>query len=84
MLAAGTQDCKDHEVRIRKQPLLGFRTSGLGGACQRSKVPIPGQCAQVVQADTRQAGDLLIGKNLLARLDSHHFSASPVSMLAPA
>jgi hypothetical protein len=76
MLAARVQNREDHEIRIREKQLFGARTGGLGRAGQFAEVPIAGQSAEMVQANSGQAGNFVFGEELLARFDSHHVSAS--------
>ena len=72
MLAAWVKDGQNHQIRIREQPLLGFRAGSLSHARQSSEVFILGHRAEVIQADARQARNLVFGEEFLARLDSDH------------
>ena len=78
VLAARLDDGQDHEVRMRKEPLPGFGAGCWGGARERSEVLVPRKPAQVFNANAGQVGDLVLGEELLARLDSNHTGASRV------
>ena len=85
VLAAGVEDGQNHQVRIREQPLLGFRAGGFGHPRQSAQVLILGHGAEVIPADSRQARNLVFGEEFLARLDSDHDSRlSVTSMLMQA
>jgi hypothetical protein len=82
VLAAGLEDCKDHQIRIREQPLLGLRFGSFGRARQFPKVFVLGKGTKVILADACQPGNLVFREEFLARLDSDHFSRLSVpSML---
>src|SRR5579863_8404005 len=72
MLAARTEDVHNHQVRVRKQPLLGLGARGLGGPNQRAELLALSPTAEVIQADSRQAGDFVFREQLLARSNGDH------------
>ena len=71
MLATGMEHGHDHQIGVAEEPFLGPGSS-FGDTGQRSKVLVPRQASQMLVADACQAGDLFLGENLLARLDSDH------------
>jgi hypothetical protein len=85
VLAAWVKDGQNHQIRIRKQPLLGFRAGSFGHTRQSTQVFILGHRPEVIQADPRQARDLVLGEEFLARLDSDHmYRLTVTSMLKQA
>src|SRR5712692_207516 len=87
-LAARIQHRQDHQVRQRKQPLIGLLLRCLIHACDKAEVPPARQTVEMLQADPRQGGNLRVRKDLLARLDLDHAFAlnlpsSPDSERAP-
>src|SRR5580704_13675004 len=72
MVAARLQHGEDHQIGVRKKPLLGFGPGGFGSARDRSQVLILRELAQMVSADAREGDDFIFGEDFLARLDSHH------------
>src|SRR6266852_1945181 len=88
VLAARIQHRQDHQVRWRKQPLIGLLPRCLIRACDKAEVPPARQTVEMLQADPRQRGNLRVRKDLLARLDLDHAFAlnlpsSPDSERAP-
>src|SRR5271154_476434 len=71
MLATGMEHGHDHQIGVAEEPLPGAGRS-LRRTSLRSEVLNPRQAPQMLAADARQAGDLFLGENLLARLDSDH------------
>jgi hypothetical protein len=85
VLAAGLEDCKDHQIRIREEPLLGLRLGSFGRARYFPKVFVLGKGSKVILADACQPGNLIFCEEFLARLDSDHVSRLSVpSMLIQA
>jgi hypothetical protein len=76
MFATGAKNGEDHQVRVREEPLFGFRAGSFGDASQRSKVPIPGEATQVFQADASQTSNFVFGEDFLARFNSDHRCSS--------
>src|SRR3989449_1517681 len=72
VLAARIQHRQDHQVRLRKQPLIGLLPPCLIRECDKAEVPAARQTAEMLQADPRQRGNLSVRKDLLARLDLDH------------
>jgi hypothetical protein len=62
VFAALMQNRDDHQVGIRKQPLLGFGSRSFGYARELSEMFVESQSAQVIQADSRQPGNLVLGE----------------------
>ena len=71
VLAAGAEDRQNHQVGMGEKPLVGLVPGGFGRADQKSQVAAARQGTQVLQADSGQPGNLLLGEDLLARLDGH-------------
>ena len=76
MLAAWMEHGHDHQIGIAEEPFLGSSGS-FGHAIERSKVLVPRETAKMLAADASQAGDLFLGENLLARLNSDHRRGLP-------
>ena len=72
VFAALVKHSKDHQIRVREEPLFRFRFGGFRCASELSKMAIAGKAAQVFQADASQTRDFILGKELLTRLDSDH------------
>jgi hypothetical protein len=53
--------------------VIGLLPGTRGGARDRTQVFAARQVAQMVAADTGQAGDFLFGEDFLTRLDGDHF-----------
>src|SRR6267378_7400231 len=88
VLAARMQHRQDHQVRQRKQPLIGLLPRRLIRACDKAEVPPTRQTVEMLQADPRQSGSLRVRKDLLACLDLDHafglnLSSNPDSERAP-
>ena len=66
MFAARKKSGEDVKVGIREQPTFGMFTGGFGGANDGAQMPAAGYTVKMVDTDSREAGDLLIGKELLA------------------
>ncbi len=62
---------------MAEEPAVGLIPSSFGRAGQETQVTATGQGMQVLQADSGQSGNLLLGEDLLARLDGH----DPVKLL---
>ena len=71
VLAARAEDGQNHQVGMGEKPLVGLVPGGFGRADQKSQVAAARQGTQVLQADSGQPGNLLLGEDLLARLDGH-------------
>lgn len=65
-----------------EEPLIGLVPGGLSRTNQESQVAAARQGMQVFQADPRESGDFLLGKNLLARLDGHSGNTSQSLLVA--
>jgi hypothetical protein len=76
VLAAGMQNGEDHQIGVREKPFLGADASGFSCADQFAEMLVMGEGVQVIEANTRQAGYLILGECLLARLDTNHPAAS--------
>ena len=80
------QHHQDHQVRQRKQPLIGLLPRCLVRACDKAEVPPARQTVEMLQADPRQRGNLHVRKDLVARLDldlDHAFALNPPANLEP-
>ena len=51
VVAARLQDGEDHQVRVRKEPFLGFRSGDFGRVDDRAKVLVACKTAQMVGAN---------------------------------
>ena len=93
MFAARVQDRQHHKVGIREEPLLDAlagrfhvfagRLDLLSGSLRRardkSEMLAASHAAQVLQANPREARNLLRGEDLLARFDDDAHLASPIA-----
>jgi len=70
--AARKQRDQHHQVRQREQPLVRLLAGRFRGARDEAQVAAFREIADVIDANPSQAGDLRIGKNLLARFDGYH------------
>ncbi len=78
MLATRVKNSQDHQVGIGEQPLFGLRPGSLCGASEKSKVLAARKALEVIQADSREPGDFIRSKELLAGFDGDQFSLSPM------
>jgi len=78
MLATRVKNSQDHQVGIGEQPFFGLRTSGLRSASEKPEVLTARKALEVIQADSREPGDFIRGKELLAGFDGDQFSLTPV------
>jgi hypothetical protein len=76
VVAARMNRRQDHQVRMREQPLFDLDARGFRGVYQSPEMLIPGERLEVIEADTREAGDFIRRKELLARPDSNHLCTS--------
>lgn len=72
MCALGEQRHQHHQIRKRKQPLIGAQAGGFRGARDETEVAALRKIVHVLDANPRQAGNFRIGENLLARLYGDH------------
>jgi len=72
VLAAGIKDGQHHQVRIREQPLLRLGPCRFRRARQEAKMLAARHAAEMLQANARQARNLVFGEELLARLNCDH------------
>ena len=72
VFAARIQHRQDHQVRQRKQPLIGLLPRCLIRANDKAEVPPARQTVEMLQANPRQGGSLRVRKDLLAWLDLDH------------
>jgi hypothetical protein len=77
VLAARNEDCEDHQVGVREQPALGLFSGCPRGAGDGAEVFAARQVAQVLAADSGQAGDFFFGEDFLTRLDGDHYLYLP-------
>jgi hypothetical protein len=73
VFAARVKNGQNHQVRVREEPLFGFRSCGLGCARKSSQVAVSREASEMVQADPGQVRDFFFREEFLARLDSDHF-----------
>lgn len=78
MLATRVKNSQNHQIGIGEQPFFGLRSSSLSGASDETKVLAARKALEVIQADSREPGDFIRGKELLAGFDGDQFSLSPV------
>jgi hypothetical protein len=78
MLAARVKDRQDHQVGIGEQPFFGLRSGSFCGASEKTKVLAARKALEMIQADSREPGDFIRGKELLAGFDSDQFSLTPI------
>src|SRR5437762_3751020 len=66
------QGHQDHQVRKRKQPLIGAQAGGFRRPRDEAQMTALGKIVHVLDANPGQAGNLGIGEDLLARLYRNH------------
>jgi hypothetical protein len=76
MLAAGKQRREDAQVRMGKEPAFRRASSGSCSAHDRAKVLTAGNRKQMLGADSRQAGNFVIGESFLSGFDGDHYLSS--------
>jgi hypothetical protein len=81
VLAALVKDRENHQVRIREKALPSFGAGRFRSAHESPEMLVLRQAAQMFQANASQTGNFVLGKELLARLDSDHARLSPFWML---
>jgi hypothetical protein len=79
VLAAGMDDCKDHEIRIGEKPFARTSACSFGSARESAQVFVTGETTEVLEADTGERRNLFFGEELLARLDPDHLAPSVLS-----
>jgi hypothetical protein len=77
VLAARKQGGEDAQIRIGEQPAFDLPSGDAGSAHDGAEVFAAGHVAKMLGADSRQAGNFILGENLLSGLDSDH---SPPSL----
>ncbi len=77
------QHRQDHQVRQRKQPLIGVFPRCLIRACDKAEAPAARQAVEMLHADARQAGNLRVRKDLMAGLDLDHAFALIFPLMIP-
>ena len=70
--ALGKQRHQDHQVRQREQPLIRLFAGCFRRAGNEAQVAALRKIAKVIDADSREARNLCIGEDLLARLNRDH------------
>src|SRR5882762_3374491 len=70
--AAREQCHQDHQVRQGEQPLIRLNSRCFRGTRDKAQMTALREVVQVVHANPREIGHLIIGKNLLARFDGYH------------
>jgi hypothetical protein len=78
MLATSVKNSQDHQVGIGEQPFFGLRSSSFCGASEKPEVLTTRKALEVIQADSREPGDFIRGKELLAGFDGDQFSLTPM------
>ena len=72
MFAAGKQRGEHAEVGIGEEPAFRRASDGACGAHNRSQVLAAGHGVEMFRADSRQAGNFIIGESLLSGFDGDH------------
>jgi hypothetical protein len=72
VLAARKQGGEDAQIRIGEQPAFHLSSGGAGSAHEGAKVFAAGHVAKMLGADSRQAGNFILGENFLSGLDRDH------------
>jgi hypothetical protein len=78
VLATRIKNSQDHQVGIGEQPFFGLRSGSFCGASEESEVLAARKALEVIKADSREPGDFIRSKELLAGFDRDQFSLSPV------
>jgi len=81
MLAAGKQRGEDAQICIAEQPTFCLAAGGPGRANNRAKVFAAGHGAKVLGADSRQAGNFILGEYFLVGFDRDHLWPPFIGML---
>jgi hypothetical protein len=76
VLAAGKQRGEDAQIRIGEQPAFRLASGGSSSAHDGAEMPAAGHVAEVLGADSRQAGNFILCEKLLRRFDSDHSQLS--------
>jgi hypothetical protein len=74
--AAGEQRNQNHQIGQRKQPLVRLCACGFCRACKKSQVTPAREIVQMLDADSRQAGNFRFCEDFLARFYRNHLMAS--------
>jgi hypothetical protein len=73
LVRAAREQChQHHQVRQREKPLIRLNSRRFRRSRDEPEVPAPREIAQVVDANPRKIGHLVIGENFLARFDGNH------------
>src|SRR6267143_3852157 len=72
MRAFRKQGYQNHQIRKREQPLIGADAGRFRCPGDEAQMTALRKIVHMLDANTRQAGDLRISENLLARLHGNH------------
>jgi hypothetical protein len=72
VFAAGKQGREDTQIRIGEEPAFHLPSGGPGSADDGTDMFAAGHVAKMLGADSRQAGNFVLGENLLSGLNSDH------------
>jgi len=81
VVAALRENRENEQIRIREQPLVGFRAGRFRGARDKAQVAAPREVPEVLQTNPGQPRDFVFGEKLLTRPDRQHVSTSPLLIL---
>jgi len=80
--AAREQRHQNHQVRQGEQPLIRLDSRCFRRPRDKAKMTALREVVQMVHANPREIGHLIIGENLLARFDGNH-GPGPLSLRLP-
>ena len=73
LVCAAREQChQDHQVRQGEKPLIRLNSCRFRRSRDETKMPALSEVVQVVHANPREIGHLVIGENFLARFDGNH------------
>lgn len=73
LVRAAREQChQHHQIRQREKPLIRLNSRRFRRPRDESKVPALREIVQVVDANPREVGHLVVGENLLTRFDGNH------------
>ena len=72
MRAAREQRHENHQVRQGEQPLIRLNSRCFRSPRDKAKMTALREVVQVVHANSREIGHLVIGENFLARFNGNH------------
>ncbi len=72
MLAAGEKGSQDAQIRICEKEAFRVLSGSFGGAHERTQMFAAGDAVKVFDANSREAGDFVLGEDFLTGFDGDH------------